>query len=538
MWCVGCRRVAGDLSGWIWCDLAVPAPEELSRDQLIGLLAERDARIAVQAEQIAARDRQIAAMARQLVELEEANEALVARLAKVEHLLSRNSRNSSSPPSKDDDPGKTPPAEPAKGGSGGDASKRGRGKQPGATGANLAWTENPNDRQDRFPEGVCECGTDLATACDLGVVDRYQQHEIPQVSVTVTQYDQHAVRCGCGRVHTATRPQGARAGSVGYGPNLQAFVVYLMVVHFVPAARCVALLESLTGAAPSVGFVHGMLARAAALLAEVDQRIRTLITLAYAVCCDETPLKVGPKTPKPGRKKAEKYLLVACTQLYTHYLLGDRDLATFKAFVLQDLTKSVIVHDRYQIYDCAELGELTHQLCCQHLLRDLQGAAEVYPDAHWPTQIADALRGLIHHANLARDANQDAIDQTTRDELITRFRQGVLVGLSATTSHGNRPGERKARLLLEVLHDREPDVLRFAHDLKVPPTSNQAERDLRPSKVQQNVSGRLTSEARTKDRYRIRGYLSTAAKHGRNMMDTLRDAILGRPWIPPDPTPA
>jgi len=31
-------------------------------------------------------------------------------------------------------------------------------------------------------------------------------------------------------------------------------------------------------------------------------------------------------------------------------------------------------------------------LCCQHLLRDLQGAAEVYPDAHWPTQIADALR--------------------------------------------------------------------------------------------------------------------------------------------------
>ena len=33
------------------------------------------------------------------------------------------------------------------------------------------------------------------------------------------------------------------------------------------------------GAAPSVGFVHGML------------------TLAYAVCADETPLRVGPKKP-------------------------------------------------------------------------------------------------------------------------------------------------------------------------------------------------------------------------------------------------
>jgi hypothetical protein len=62
---------------------------------------------------------------------------------------------------------------------------------------------------------------------------------------------------------------------------------------------------------------------------------------------------------------------------------------------------------------------------------------------------------------------------------------------------------------------RPADVLRFAHDLKMPPTSNQAERDPRPSKVHQNISGRLTSEKRTQDRYTIRGYLSTAAKHGR-----------------------
>jgi len=181
---------------------------------------------------------------------------------------------------------------------------------------------------------------------------------------------------------------------------------------------------------------------------------------------------------------------------------------------------------------------LTHQLCCQHLLRDLAGAAEVYPDAHWPTQITEALRGLIHEANLARDASRDAISEDVKNGLVTLFRDGVLVGLSATTGHGDRPGERKARLLLEVLHGRQADVLRFAQDLKVPPTSNQAERDLRPSKAQQNISGRLTSEARTKDRYTIRGYLSTAAKHGRNMMDVLREAFLGRPWMPPDPFPS
>ena len=279
----------------------MPAPAELSRDQLIVLVGEQAQRITAQARRIAAQDRQITVMAGRVADLDEANEDLAGRLARLEHLLSRNSQNSSSPPSKDDEPGKptVPPRSKRRGGE----PKRKRGKQSGAPGFHLAWTDDPNEQTDRFPHGPCECGQDLAQATDLGVVDRYQQHDIPQVTVKIIQYDQHSVRCGCGRVHTANRPEGARSGPVGYGPELQAFVVYLMVVHFIPAERCVALLASLTGAAPSVGFVHGLLARAAGLLAGVHQRIRALITLAYAVSCDETPLRVGPRTPSRGRRR-------------------------------------------------------------------------------------------------------------------------------------------------------------------------------------------------------------------------------------------
>ena len=507
----------------------MPAPEEMSRDELLVVVAR-------QAERLAAQDRQIAEMAGQLAQLMEVNEALAAKLARLEHLLSRNSGNSSSPPSRDDDPGKPAAPEKKRGRTG---PARARGKQPGAPGAHLAWTDDPHQRRDRFPQGRCDCGADLARARDLGVVDSYQCHDIPPVAVTITQFDQHRVACGCGRTHTAARPDGARPGPVGYGPNLAAFAVYLMVVHFVPAHRVVALLESLTGTAPSVGFVHGLLARTAVLLSAVHDRIRTLITLAYAVCCDETPLKVGARTPRPGKTKAERYLLVACTDLYTHYLLGDRSLDTFKASVLAERAAagSVVVHDRYQNYDSAAFAGLVHQLCCAHLLRDLDDAAQVYPEAIWPAQIARALRELIHHANLARDAGRDQISPDVRDPLVNRFRHGVRAGLSDTRHPGTRPGERKARLLLEVLRDRQPDVLRFAHDLAVPPTSNQAERDLRPSKCQQNVSGRLTSEDRTRDRYTIRGYLSTAVKHGRNALNVLRDALLGQPWIPALPAP-
>jgi len=76
----------------------VPAPEEMSRDELIVVVAR-------QAGRLAAQDRQIAEMAGQLAQLMELNEALAAKLAGLEHLLSRNSGNSSSPPAHDDDPG-------------------------------------------------------------------------------------------------------------------------------------------------------------------------------------------------------------------------------------------------------------------------------------------------------------------------------------------------------------------------------------------------------------------------------------------------
>ena len=158
----------------------------------------------------------------------------------------------------------------------------------------------------------------------------------------------------CGRTHTAARPEGARPGPVGYGPNLAAFAVYLMVVHFLPAHRVVALLESLTGGR-ALGRVRARPARPHRRAAGRGARPDPHPDHPGATRCavDETPLKVGPRTPRPGKNKAERYLLVACTELYTHYLLGDRSLDTFKAFVLAERAQrgAVVVHDRYQNYD-------------------------------------------------------------------------------------------------------------------------------------------------------------------------------------------
>jgi hypothetical protein len=209
-------------------------------------------------------------------------------------------------------------------------------------------------------------------------------------------------------------------------------------------------------------------------------------------------------------------------------------MKTFEAFVLPDMGETVVVHDRYQNYDA--IPGLIHQLCCQHLLRDLAGAAETCPEAHWPIQISQALQGLIHAANTARARGLPAIAGDIAAPLIHAFRHGVLLGLSQVPRVPGRK-QHPGRDLLECLRDRQADVLRFTTDLRIPPTSNQAERDLRPAKTQQKISGRLRSEQATRDRYAIRGYLSTAAKHGAHVLTAIHGALAGNPWMPPIPDP-
>ena len=297
------------------------------------------------------------------------------------------------PPSSDDQPGRKPPQPRQRQG----GKKRRPGKQPGAPGAYLPWNDHPDDTIPHFPEGTCGCGRNLAGARDLGVRYSHQVTDLPAARAETVQHDRHEVECACGRSHVAGPPPEAAGapGTVTYGLNFQAWCVFLMVMHHVPVERCADILGSMSGTRPSDGWVHALLARAATAVAAANKTIRALIILARVVCGDETPIRSGP-----GPKAKKRYLQVACTSLLTYYFLGSRDLPSFKDFIYSDLHGTVIVHDRYVNYD--HFTGVSHQLCTAHLLRDIEDAAQSYPDAIWPGQIAEALRGLIHAANLAR----------------------------------------------------------------------------------------------------------------------------------------
>ncbi|MGH3976087.1 MAG: IS66 family transposase, partial [Pseudonocardiaceae bacterium] len=349
---------------------------------------------------------------------------------------------------------------------------------------------------------------------------------IAPAGATVTEHRLHQRRCGCGKITTASAPAGVAGAPASYGPNLRAWVVYALVFQHVPVARVVELVTDLSGARPSAGWVCQVLRDTAAALVDVEKLIRTLLTATRILHVDETGAKVTG---------ARWWLHVAATDRLTTYHL-DRSRgrpAITELGILDDFT-GVVVHDCWASYnaytDCA------HALCGAHIARELVAADETHPGQHWPGQALDALFTLNTSAHDAREQGLSGIPPDVAEPLLRAWRHAILVGLAG---HPLRPGEKqsKTRNLLDRLRAREADVLRFAHDITVPFSNNQAERDLRPTKTQMKISGTFRSEESATAWARIRGYVSTALKHGINAFDAIHAAITGNPWTP-TPSPA
>ena len=167
------------------------------------------------------------------------------------------------------------------------------------------------------------------------------------------------------------------------------------------------------------------------------------------------------------------------------------------------------------------------------LIRTLIAAS---PVAGWPQQAQRALRGLIRAWHAAREQDLPAVPAEIREPLELEFRRAVTFGLSAVPrvpGPKNAVKQKPGRELLEFCRHREADVLRFASDTAVWPTSNISERGVRPLKTQQKVSGRLASDDVTQDRLDIRSYIDTARKHGLSALEVLEQFMLGHPWMPP-----
>jgi transposase len=409
--------------------------------------------------------------------------------------------------------------------------KRRPGKQPGGTGSTMCLVDDPDESFD-CPPGACRgCGTDLAGEPVLAQRRHQVTDIVPAPAPKVTQYVAQAKECpGCGTVTEGKLPAHVRARA-SFGPETCAQAANLTAGHHIPVYRATLLLCQLAGVGVSTGWMAGMRGRAAALVEAGGfmDRVRELLKTAPAVHADETPARAAGGT---------RYVHLACTRYLTCMHTGDRSADAIDSGQVLPGYQGVIVRDGYAGY--GHLTDALHAWCGVHLLRDLKGLYEFEPGQQdWASQMACLLIEARDAACAARLTGQSALDPAVLDDLVTRYRELAAAGLAGSLYRRTATAKDARRIARRFL-SFEDLILRFATrpDLDIF-SNNEAERTIRPVKVQQRSSG---GSWRTLDGLAefalVQSYLSTARKWGICQLDALRSLFNGSPWLPPGLEPA
>src|SRR6478609_5828016 len=179
---------------------------------------------------------------------------------------------------------------------------RKRGGQPGHQGKGLKRDPDPGEREEAEPPAECRsCHASLHGAAPAE--PRWAQVIDVEVLRKVTEVLLPGLACGdCGSVTHATPPPGFHAGSVAYGPVLNAAAVLLSCYGNVPAERSAQLIAMLTGEGVSAGWVDKAVARMSERLRAggFDEAMAAALAAEDVLAADETPVNVLDKTPPPA----------------------------------------------------------------------------------------------------------------------------------------------------------------------------------------------------------------------------------------------
>jgi transposase len=198
----------------------------------------------------------------------------------------------------------------------------------------------------------------------------------------------------------------------------------------------------------------------------------------------------------------------------------------------------IIVRDGYGGY--AHLTTALHAWCGAHLLRDLAAVYDTEPRLQqWAADMGLLLLDARDAAAAARAAAKDRLDPGTLTALITRYHAITATGRDLNRYRHTSANGRAARSLSRRFELYEDMILCFATrpDLDIF-TNNEAERTIRPVKIQQRTSGGCWRTLHgLADFATVQSYLSTAGKWHINPLDALRSLFNGTPWIPAAPEP-
>lgn len=437
------------------------------------------------------------------------NGALKERIAELEKRLSLTSQTSSKPPSSDGlrRPRRTESLR--------EAGKNKSGGQAGHPGQTLCQVATPDQVVVHEATHCAECAQALADAPVVEVIKR-QVFDLPLPRLELTEHQVPIKICPHCRHHArAAFPESVNA-PVQYGNNVRTMGVYLQQQHFIPEDRLQQLFDDLYGLSISTASLAQFSQEAAAHLAPLMQVVYTHLQQAPVKHLDETGLRVVGQT---------QWAHVASNQKLTYYVIKPKRTCEWEGFT------GTAIHDGYPSY-YTQLPKLTHALCNQHHLRELQALIR-HEAEPWASQMQRFLRRMLRYRHAYED-RMIPLDNLKRIE--KRYQSILTQGLAyhhalPPCARQNRKGRIKRRTghnLLIRLDQYQSDVLRFLADPAVPFTNNQAEQDIRMVKCKQKISGSFRSEHGANTFACIRGFISTARKQAWNIFSSLQHACHNR----------
>lgn len=423
--------------------------------------------------------------------------SLKSRVSDLEKELARyrapkNSRNSSVPPSKDEN-------RPKKNQSLREDSERKSGGQPGHKGHTLEITSCPDIIEDHIPSFCTCCGRDLS-AVPAELSSRRQVFDLPVIRPVCTEHRSYLKSCSCGEKTRAAFPAGINA-PVQYGSGVETIVGYLHARQYVPYRRMKELLRDCYGIDLSEGSIDNIIGRFARKASPIYEMIKSAVSKSPVIGADETGAKVDGSKQWVWTYQTEELTLLAISE--------SRGLKAMNAHFPDGFGNAVLCHDAWRAY--FHYSENLHQLCCAHLLRDLNYIVERYK-SKWAGSLSILFREAI----------------SLKKKLKKLPDTGDRIGIAAIEDRMDKllalpiePDHKEAVSLQKRLFKYRQSLLTFLYHQKVPPDNNASERAIRNIKVKQKISGQFKSDNGAENFCVIRSVVDTLVKRSENVLENL-----------------
>jgi transposase len=328
---------------------------------------------------------------------------------------------------------------------------------------------------------------------------------------------------------------------VTYGDNIKAQTVMLSCEGIVAQERLADLFSGMTKNIINLSdaTIGSFLHQFAGKLDDEIETIKNRLLEGHVMHVDESPMRCAQKPIYKNNKEAYietaegKTFLVQTrthsneqTTLFT--VNPQKDMEGVKRDGILTNYRNTLVHDHdIKMYNYGG----AHGECGVHVVRRLIGLRDLYR-IPWADTMRVFLLEMNTHKNVDTKKNVNACKSVELLEYENRYDKIVGLGAAELEKISKEDfGYSELRAMIEYLLTYKDAIMLFIHDYEVPFCNSLAERDLRPEKTKQKVSGCFRSWQGMQDYVESRSFISTVKKCGLDLLASIKQVYEGRPVL-------